>query len=91
MDDDRDDDTKDPQERIDSARRRLLRNVVYVPPAIIGIVSLSQGCAPGSCVPTNCSPSTNCGPNQCRPRTSDARLKTDIAVIRGALDLLEAL
>lgn len=89
MADDDKDDTQD--ERIDAARRRLLRNAVYVPPAIIGIVSLTQGCAPGSCNPTNCSPSQTCRPNQCRPNTSDARLKRDIAPIRGALELLDSL
>jgi hypothetical protein len=56
-------------ERINNARRRLLRNAVYVPPVVIGIVSLTQGCAPGSCVPTNCIPAQNCRPNQCRPRS----------------------
>ncbi len=79
------------EERINAARRRLLRNVVYVPPVVIGIVSLTQGCAPGSCNPTNCTPSQNCRPNQCRPNASDARLKRNIAPIRGALDLLELL
>jgi len=63
--DDTDDKTSDP---VDVARRRMLRNVVYVPPAIIGIVSLTQGCAPGSCLPNNCIPQQNCRPQQCRPR-----------------------
>ena len=85
-------DEKDPeQERIDTARRRLLRNVVYVPPAIVGAVSLMQGCAPGSCNPTNCTPAQQCRPNQCRPNTSDRRLKRDIAPIRDALELLAQL
>ncbi len=88
MADDDQPETKDESERINVARRRLLRNVVYVPPAIIGVVSLTQGCAPGSCNPTGCSPSVNCRPNQCRPVASDARLKRSIAPICGALDLL---
>jgi hypothetical protein len=65
------DDEKD-DEKIDSARRRLLRSVVYVPPAVIGIVSLTQGCAPpASCAPVNCGPNggchPNCMPNKCNP------------------------
>ncbi len=79
------------EERINAARRRLLRNVVYVPPVVIGIVSLTQGCAPGSCTPTNCTPSQQCRPNQCRPNASDVRLKRDIARISGALALLDRL
>ena len=78
-------------ERINEARRRLLRNVVYVPPAVIGIVSLTQGCAPGSCIPNNCTPAQNCNPNQCRPRMSDERLKRDIAPIQNPLALLVSL
>jgi hypothetical protein len=86
-------DEKDPKqkERIDAARRRLLRNVVYVPPAIIGAVSLLQGCAPGSCNPQNCNPSMGCRPNLCRPNMSDLRLKRDIAPISDALELLARL
>lgn len=91
MDDDQpDDDQADAQERINAARRRLLRNVVYVPPAIIGIVSLTQGCAPGSCIPNACQPQLGCRPNPCRP-VSDARLKRDIVPIGNALALLQAL
>jgi hypothetical protein len=90
-DDDRDD-TQDDSEPINAARRRLLRNAVYVPPVIIGIVSLTQGCAPGSCSPSTCVPMNQCRPNQgCRPNPSDARLKRDIAPIRGALDRLQSL
>ena len=68
-------DPKDPnpeqsQEKIDSARRRLLIRAMYVPPAVIGIVSLAQGCVPGSCAPLICNPNNNpCHPNQpCNPR-----------------------
>ncbi len=91
MADDPDKKPDDTEERINAARRRLLRNVVYVPPVIIGIVSLTQGCAPGSCNPTNCTPSQQCRPNQCRPNASDARLKRNIAPIRGALGLIDLL
>jgi hypothetical protein len=79
------------QERIDVARRRLLRNVVYVPPAVIGAVSLMQGCAPGSCAPSRCNPGGMCRPTQCRPNMSDARLKRDIAPICDALELVARL
>ena len=68
MADDPDKPEDEANERINTARRRLLRNVVYVPPAVIGIVSLTQGCAPGSCLPTNCQPQQTCRPQQCRPR-----------------------
>ncbi len=92
MADDEKDDTQDEKsERVNTARRRLLRNAVYVPPVVIGIVSLTQGCAPGSCNPTNCTPSQTCRPNQCRPITSDVRLKCEIEPIHGALDLLLSL
>jgi hypothetical protein len=86
-------DEKDPkqQERIDTARRRLLRNAAYIPPAVLGAVSLLQGCAPGSCNPTNCQPAQQCRPSQCRPNMSDKRLKRDIAPITGALELLAQL
>jgi len=67
-DDDQDNKPDDAKDRVDTARRRLLRNAIYVPPAVIGIVTLTQGCAPGSCNPTNCTPSQTCRPNQCRPR-----------------------
>jgi hypothetical protein len=55
-------------ERINAARRRLLRNAVYVPPIIIGIVSLTQGCAAGSCSPATCQPAQSCRPHPpCNP------------------------
>lgn len=90
-DDDHDKTQDEKSERINAARRRLLRNAVYVPPVVLGIVSLTQGCAPGSCNPTNCNPSQTCRPNQCRPVTSDERLKCGIEPILGALDLLLSL
>lgn len=86
-----DDKRDDEDQRINAARRRLLRTAVYVPPAIIGIVSLSQGCAPGSCNPNNCTPSQTCRPQQCRPNMSDLRLKRDVAPICDALELLDLL
>ncbi len=59
-------DDKPQDDKIDTARRRLLKRAVYVPPTIIGVVALLDGCAPGSCTPLNCNP--NCAPNQsCRP------------------------
>jgi hypothetical protein len=62
---------KDP-ERVNRARRRLLNLAVYVPPAVLGIVSLQQaGCQPGpSCAPSTCTPQTQpCTPddNPCPP------------------------
>lgn len=61
-------------ELIDRARRRLLVRAAYVPPAVIGIISLSQaGCQPAaSCNPNTCSPATQpCNPdeNPCAPNT----------------------
>ena len=45
------------RDAIDEARRRLLRNAAYVPPAVIGVLSLSvEGCQVGSCVPGSCAP-----------------------------------
>jgi len=60
------------------ARRRLLKLIVYVPPTVLGVVSLQQsGCAPNpSCNPSTCNPATQpcnpdntpCGPNTgCNP------------------------
>ena len=63
-----DDDKKD-DEKIDEARRRLMRLAVYTPPAIIGIIQLNNaGCAPPStCGPSVCTPNNICGPNTCNP------------------------
>ena len=66
------DDPKD--NSVDEARRRLLGMVKYVPPTVLGIISLQQaGCQPApSCNPTNCSPATQpCQPdnNPCSPNT----------------------
>jgi hypothetical protein len=55
----------------DRARRRLLSLALYVPPALLGIISLQQaGCAAaGSCHPHMCNPSTGCNPisGDCHP------------------------
>jgi hypothetical protein len=56
-------------EKIDEARRRLMRFAVYTPPVIIGIISLNNaGCAPPvSCDPVKCQPNSQCGPTTCNP------------------------
>jgi hypothetical protein len=64
----------DTEEPINRARRRLLAKAIYVPPVVIGVISLQQsGCqASPSCQPRTCSPATNpCQPdiNPCAPNT----------------------
>ena len=59
-------------EPIDRARRRLLGMAKYVPPVIVGIISLQQaGCQPQpSCGPAvnPCNPNGNpCNPDNCNP------------------------
>jgi len=58
-------------DKIDATRRRLLRVAVYVPPAVLGAVALSQSaCQPASppCAPqSGCNPGGSCGPNSCNP------------------------
>jgi hypothetical protein len=57
-------------DRVDTARRRLLQMAVYVPPTILGIISLQQaGCQGGpSCAPATCGPNGPCNPdNPCAP------------------------
>jgi hypothetical protein len=59
---------------VDRARRRLLAMSIYVPPTVLGIISLQQaGCQPGpSCNPASCNPNTQpCQPdnNPCAPDT----------------------
>lgn len=61
-------------EPVDRARRRLLALSIYVPPTVLGIISLQQaGCQPGpSCNPATCAPNTTpCSPddNPCSPNT----------------------
>jgi hypothetical protein len=66
MADETDDTKKD--EKVNAARRRLLKSAIYVPPAVIGMVSLLDGCAPASCNPATCNPQNMCHPNQsCNP------------------------
>jgi len=58
------------REPLDRARRRLLTKAVYVPPLILGIISLEQsGCAPApSCNPQSCHPhNAPCNPDNCNP------------------------
>ena len=50
-------------EKLNAARRRLLLNALYIPPAVIGVVSLLEGCAPGSCAPASCIPVKTCHPS----------------------------
>ena len=58
-------------EGVDHSRRRLLGMVKYVPPVVLGVISLQQaGCQPGpSCMPQACGPNGGpCGPNgMCGP------------------------
>ena len=59
-------------ESVDRARRRLLAMSIYVPPTILGIISLQQaGCQPNpSCNPATCTPNTGCTPDTgCPPDT----------------------
>ncbi len=56
-------DPKVKDEKLDATRRRLLRNALYIPPAVIGAVSLLEGCAVGSCAPATCTPSKTCHPS----------------------------
>ncbi len=60
---DENEDPKAKEEKLNAARRRLLRNAIYIPPAIIGVVSLLDGCAAGSCAPATCAPSKGCHPS----------------------------
>ena len=65
---DESDNDKAKDEKLNAARRRLLKTAVYVPPAVIGIVSLLEGCAAGSCAPASCAPITACHPSgSCNP------------------------
>jgi hypothetical protein len=62
------DETDPKDEKLNVARRRLLMTAIYVPPAVIGIVSLMEGCAVGSCAPATCAPAQSCHPSQpCNP------------------------
>lgn len=63
--------TESDEQNLDRARRRLLKYAVYVPPAVIGALSLAEsGCQPASCGPNNCNPNGGpCGPQNCNPVT----------------------
>jgi hypothetical protein len=55
-------------ESVDQARRRLLGMAKYVPPTVLGIISLQQaGCqvqpSSAGCGPNACSPSNPCAPD----------------------------
>lgn len=58
-------------EAVDQTRRRLLGMAKYVPPVVLGVISLQQaGCQPGpSCNPSGCNPNGGpCGPGgMCMP------------------------
>ncbi|HLU65438.1 MAG TPA: hypothetical protein VKZ63_04155 [Kofleriaceae bacterium] len=61
-------------ESVDRARRRLLGMAVYVPPTVLGIISLQQaGCQPSpSCNPSTCNPGSQpCNPDSvpCPPNS----------------------
>ena len=60
---------EDKDDKIDAARRRMLRIAVYVPPAILGAVALNSaaGCQGVSCSPQVCGPGNQCGPTNCHP------------------------
>jgi hypothetical protein len=61
----------DQTEPVDRARRRLLAMSIYVPPTVLGIISLQQaGCQPGgTCNPATCQPNDGgCPPDDgCAP------------------------
>lgn len=64
------DDKPDHTQGTDEARRRLLKMALYVPPAILGVVSVSS--CDGhttSCGPNACPPESPCGPNACPPES----------------------
>jgi hypothetical protein len=60
---------QDQDDKINAARRRLLRIAVYTPPAVLGAVALNSaaGCQGVSCSPQVCGPGSSCGPNSCHP------------------------
>jgi hypothetical protein len=54
-------------EKLDRARRRLLKAAVYATPLVLGMISLQQARAQKkSCNPMNCRP-LRCHPVRCRP------------------------
>jgi len=74
--------SNNPEDKADVARRKLLKIGIYMPPAIIGSLVLTQGCQPASCNPTqtpcgptNCHPVINpCGPQQCNPQNCNPNM-----------------
>lgn len=70
----------DATDRTELARRALLKLALYVPPAIIGTLAISQDahaappscgpafCPPNACAPyPPCKPAAQCAPGQCAP------------------------
>jgi len=55
---------EDPDDKIDAARRRLMKIAIYVPPAVLGAVSLNSA---AGCQGVSCPPGAACGPNNCHP------------------------
>jgi hypothetical protein len=50
------------------ARRKLLKQMRYVPPAILATLIVdAKAFAAASCGPSHCSPATGCGPTKCHP------------------------
>lgn len=50
------------------ARRKLLQQARYVPPAILATLFLDmKSAAAASCGPSHCNPGGHCGPTNCRP------------------------
>jgi hypothetical protein len=58
----------DPDEGKTIARRKLLRQACYVPPAILATLFVDlKSAAAASCGPSHCKPGGNCGPSNCMP------------------------
>jgi hypothetical protein len=50
------------------ARRKLLQQARYVPPAILAMLFVDlKSAAAASCGPDRCNPGGGCGPTNCRP------------------------
>jgi len=55
------------EERVDRARRLLLKGTVYAAPVVLGLLEVRTAYAQGpSCPPTTCPPQ-GCGPTSCNP------------------------
>jgi hypothetical protein len=63
----------DPDEGKVIARRKLLQQMRYVPPAILATLfvdlqsAAGASCGPSSCGPVQCNPAGACGPTKCNP------------------------